>query len=223
MELIKRHACFGGEQQIYRHASRETGCDMELSVYLPPQVVSRLVPVLFYLSGLTCTWANVTEKAGAQRAAAEQGVALVCPDTSPRGAGLLGEDADYDFGSGAGFYVDATEAPWSRHYRMYSYVCAELPGVLAPAIPEVDFDRIGIFGHSMGGHGALVAAFRNPELFQSVSAFAPIVTPADVPWGQKAFTGYLGTDRSALARLRQHSSGGHDQLAAADPDRPGGR
>lgn len=195
MELLKEHACFGGRQTVWRHRSDVLGCDMELAVYLPPGPSERR-PALTYLSGLTCTWENVTAKAGAQRHAAEHGLVLVAPDTSPRGTDLPGERDRWDFGAGAGFYVDATRAPWSRHYRMYSYVTQELPALVARHFP-VDPERQGITGHSMGGHGALVCAFRNPERYRSVSAFAPIAQPGDVPWGRTAFTGYLGEDRAA--------------------------
>lgn len=199
MERIKSWACFGGRQEVWRHNSPTLGCAMEFAVYLPPQVAAdsaARLPVLYYLSGLTCTWENVTAKAGAQRYAAEHGLVLVAPDTSPRGLGLPGEDEAYDFGSGAGFYVDATAAPWAKHYRMYSYVTAELPALVNGHFP-VDPARSGIFGHSMGGHGALVCAFRNPQQYRSVSAFAPIVAPSQVPWGEKALGGYLGPDRAA--------------------------
>lgn len=197
MERIKSWASFGGSQEVWRHRSAVLGCAMEFAVYLPPQATEKNVrlPVLYYLSGLTCTWENMTAKAGAQRYAAEHGLILVAPDTSPRGVNLPGEDEAYDFGSGAGFYVDATQAPWSRHYRMYSYVTAELP-VLVAGHFAADPARSGIFGHSMGGHGALVCAFRNPQQYRSVSAFAPIVAPSRVPWGDKAFAGYLGPDRA---------------------------
>lgn len=200
MERIKNWASFGGQQQVWRHKSAVLGCDMEVAVYLPPQAPDSSekggrLPVLYYLSGLTCTWENMVAKAGAQRYAAEHGLVLVAPDTSPRGVAIPGEDDAYDFGSGAGFYVDATEAPWSRHYRMYSYVTEELPALVAQHFP-VEPSRSGIFGHSMGGHGALICAFRNPQRYRSVSAFAPISAPSLVPWGEKAFTGYLGANRS---------------------------
>ncbi|WP_448191648.1 S-formylglutathione hydrolase [Azospirillum sp. sgz301742] len=191
-ELLKKHACFGGTQAVYRHQSDATGTPMELAVYLPPQAERGPCPVLTYLSGLTCTWENFTAKAGAQRYAAEHGVILVAPDTSPRGLDLPGEHESYDFGSGAGFYVDATQAPWSAHYRMYRYVTEELPDWVARTIPEADMGRQGIFGHSMGGHGALVCALRNPSRYRSVSAFSPIVAPSRVPWGEKALGRYLG-------------------------------
>ncbi len=195
LERIRRHRCFGGVQEIYRHASAATGTDMEFAVFVPPQAENSARPVLTYLSGLTCTWANVTEKGGAQRYAAEHGLILVCPDTSPRGTDLPGEHDSYDFGSGAGFYVDATEPPWSRHYRMDTYVAEELPALIAGNFP-VDTERQGIFGHSMGGHGALTIAFKNPGRYRSVSAFSPVVAPARVPWGRKAFLGYLGGDET---------------------------
>lgn len=196
MDRVKSWACFGGRQEVWAHSSAILDCRMEFSVYLPPQAAgSASLPVLYYLSGLTCTWENMTAKAGAQRYAAEHGLILVAPDTSPRGVELPGENESYDFGSGAGFYVDATATPWSKHYRMYSYVTEELPALIARHFP-IDGNRAGIFGHSMGGHGALVCAFRNPQRYRSVSAFAPIVAPTQVPWGQKAFAGYLGANRS---------------------------
>lgn len=169
---------------------------MRFGVFLPPQAEARPVPLLYWLSGLTCTEENFIVKAGAQRVAAELGLALVVPDTSPRGLKIPGEDQSYDFGTGAGFYVDATQAPWSRGYRMYSYVAAELPGLIEKSFP-VDPARAGIFGHSMGGHGALTIALKNPEYYKSVSAFAPISSPMRCPWGEKALTGYLGPDRGA--------------------------
>ncbi len=195
LETIEKHKSFGGTQGVFRHFSRLADGPMEFSVYLPPnrQPGARL-PVVYYLSGLTCTQDNVTTKGGFQRHAAEHGLIVVCPDTSPRGKGYPGEDDSYDFGSGAGFYVDATQPPWHESYRMYSYVTEELPRVIAANFPA-DTDRSGIFGHSMGGHGALVAALRNPRQYRSVSAFAPIVAPTQVPWGQKAFHGYLGEDQ----------------------------
>jgi S-formylglutathione hydrolase len=199
VETISETRMFGGTQGVYRHASKATGCDMELAVFTPPRKGRGLLPVLTWLSGLTCTWENVTLKAGAQRFAAEAGLLFVAPDTSPRGSDLPGEHQSYDFGSGAGFYVDATREPWSRSYRMYSYVTEELPALIAEHFPA-DASRQGIFGHSMGGHGALVSAFRNPERYRSVSAFAPISAPSRCPWGEKAFTGYLGPDREAWRR-----------------------
>jgi S-formylglutathione hydrolase len=195
-ELLTEHACFGGQQRFYRHLSAATGLPMRFSIYLPPgaEAGARL-PVLFYLAGLTCTEETFMTKAGAQRVATREGMILVAPDTSPRGAGVPGEADSWDFGLGAGFYLDATEPAWDRHYRMYSYILELRELVLAhfPADPQ----RTGIFGHSMGGHGALVLALRNPALFQSVSAFAPIAAPMRSPWGKNAFGGYLGADQSA--------------------------
>lgn len=190
-ELLSEHACFGGVQRFYRHASGAIGLPMRFSVFLPPQARQAKVPALLYLAGLTCTEETFMIKAGAQRLAAALGLALIAPDTSPRGAGLAGEAESWDFGVGAGFYLDATEAPWSSHYRMESYITAELMPLAAQELP-VDSSRMGIFGHSMGGHGALTLALRHPGLFRSVSAFAPICAPTQCPWGQKAFTGYLG-------------------------------
>ena len=192
---ISRNKSFGGIQGTYSHESRETGCVMRFGVFIPPQAEAGAVPVLFWLSGLTCTEENFVAKAGAQRIAAELGLALVVPDTSPRGLKIPGEDESYDFGSGAGFYVDATEAPWSRGYRMYSYITQELFTLVAATFP-VDAARVGIFGHSMGGHGALTLALKNPDRYKSVSAFAPICSPLRCPWGEKAFSGYLGVDRA---------------------------
>ena len=195
LELISEHACFGGSQRFYRHQSGTTGLPMRFSVFLPPQAAAGQRPAMFYLAGLTCNEETFMTKAGAQRVAAREGMILVAPDTSPRGAGIAGEAEAWDFGVGAGFYVDATEAPWSKHYRMYSYIL-ELRELLVAQLP-LDPARIGIFGHSMGGHGALVLALRNPGLFRSVSAFAPIAAPVRSPWGEKAFSGYLGADQSA--------------------------
>jgi len=196
LETISEAKMFGGVQGVYRHKSEVTGCDMEFAVFMPPNSQETPLPVLTYLSGLTCSWENVTVKAGAQRFAARAGIILVAPDTSPRGFDFPGEHDDYDFGSGAGFYVDATQAPWSRNYSMYTYVVEELPKLIGANFP-VDGTRQGIFGHSMGGHGALVIALRNPERYRSVSAFSPIVAPSQCPWGEKAFGGYLGPDREA--------------------------
>lgn len=194
---ITQNKCFGGVQGVYSHVSPETGCSMRFGVFLPPQATAETpVPVLYWLSGLTCTEENFVVKAGAQRVAAGLGLAIVTPDTSPRGLGLPGEDDAWDFGSGAGFYVDATQAPWSQNYRMYSYITQELPWLIAANFP-VDPARAGIFGHSMGGHGALVLALRNPKSYKSVSAFAPIASPMRCPWGEKALSGYLGPDRDA--------------------------
>ena len=198
MALEKRgeSACFGGKLGAYAHASRETGTEMSVSVFLPPAAASAACPVLYYLAGLTCTQDIFVQKAGAQRVAAELGLILVAPDTSPRGAGIPGGDTDWDFGTGAGFYLDATQAPWSKNYRMGSYVNEELPALIAETFP-VKAGAAGIMGHSMGGHGALVSALRHPGKWQSVSAVAPICHPADVPWGHKAFGNYLGPDRAA--------------------------
>jgi S-formylglutathione hydrolase len=199
LELISQHRCFGGWQRFYRHDSAEIGLPMRFSVFIPAQAEAGRVPTLFFLAGLTSTEETFMIKAGAQRLAAAHGMMLVTPDTSPRGAGLPGEDQDWQFGIGAGFYVDATRAPWHRHYRMYSYVADELYGIVTDELPG-DAARTGIFGHSMGGHGALVLALRNPQRFRSVSAFAPIAAPMRCPWGVNAFGGYLGDDREAWAR-----------------------
>ena len=194
LELISEHACFGGLQRFYSHASSVIGLPMRFSVFLPAQARAGKLPALFYLAGLTCTEETFMTKAGAQRVAAEQGMILICPDTSPRGAAIAGEADSWDFGLAAGFYVDATEAPWSAHYRMYSYVL-ELYQTVIPELP-VDAAKVGIFGHSMGGHGALVLALRNPGLFRSVSAFAPICAPSQCAWGKKAFAGFLGQNQA---------------------------
>ncbi|NMF86080.1 S-formylglutathione hydrolase [Nodosilinea sp. P-1105] len=198
LNLRKQHTCFGGTVGYYSHPSRECRCDMAFAVYVPPQAQAGPVPVLYYLSGLTCTEDNFTVKAGAQRYAAEHGLMLVAPDTSPRGAAVPDDPDAWDFGMGAGFYLDATEPPWNQHYRMYSYVVSELPQLIAEHF-AVQPDRQGIFGHSMGGHGALVCGLRHPEVFKSISAFAPIAAPSQCPWGQKAFSGYLGADPATWA------------------------
>jgi S-formylglutathione hydrolase len=195
LELLASHACFGGEQRFYAHESAVLGCRMRFSLFLPPEAGQRKVSGLTYLAGLTCTEETFPTKAGAQRVAAELGLALLSPDTSPRGLGLPGEDDDWDFGSGAGFYLDATQPPWRDHYRMYSYVVGELRELVLGAFP-LDSSRQGIFGHSMGGHGALTIGLRHPELYRSISAFAPISAPTRCPWGEKAFSGYLGEDRA---------------------------
>jgi S-formylglutathione hydrolase len=194
-QRLERHACFGGWQDVYRHRSRTLGCDMTVGVYFPPQAASGACPVLYWLSGLTCTEQNFITKSGAQRHAAEHGIILVVPDTSPRGDDVADDPDRYDLGKGAGFYVDATQAPWSHHYRMHEYVTRELPAWVKthPAASAVR----AISGHSMGGHGALVAALRNPGRYRSVSAFSPIVAPSRVPWGEQAFAAYLGEDRAA--------------------------
>jgi S-formylglutathione hydrolase len=195
LELLGKHACFGGEQRFYAHQSSVLGCRMRFSLYLPPAASQGPVAGLTYLAGLTCTEETFVIKAGAQRMAAKLGMALLAPDTSPRGLGLSGEDDDWDFGSGAGFYLDATQEPWSGHYRMYSYVIGELRELVMSEFP-IDPGRQGIFGHSMGGHGALTIGLKHPELYRSISAFAPICAPSLCPWGQKAFSNYLGDDRS---------------------------
>lgn len=198
MDTLSVSRAHGGTQHVVRHASRATGTDMTFSVFVPPQAEHGApCPVIWYLSGLTCTHANVTEKGEFRAACAELGLIFVAPDTSPRGDGVPDDPAGaYDFGLGAGFYVDATQAPYDRHYRMHDYVTEELPQLVAAAFP-IDLDRQGITGHSMGGHGALTIALRNPSRYRSVSAFAPIVAPAQVPWGRKALAGYLGADEAA--------------------------
>jgi S-formylglutathione hydrolase len=196
VETLSTVRAFGGTQLACRHASRETGTDMTFAVYLPPQAEAGApLPVVWYLSGLTCTHANVMEKGGYQRVCAELGLIFVAPDTSPRGDGVPDEPA-YDFGQGAGFYVDATQAPFATNYRMYSYITSELPTLIEENFPA-DPARQAITGHSMGGHGALTLALRNPGRYRSVSAFAPIVAPSEVPWGEKALGRYLGADRAA--------------------------
>ena len=194
MERIESHACFGGSQEVWRHGSQVLGCEMRFGIYLPPQAAQASCPALYWLSGLTCTEQNFITKAGAQRYAAEHGVIIVTPDTSPRGAAVADAEA-YDLGQGAGFYVNATQAPWSAHYRMHDYIAQELPALVEASFPATDARAIS--GHSMGGHGALVLALRNPGRYRSVSAFAPIVAPSQVPWGEKAFSAYLGGDREA--------------------------
>lgn len=194
METLSESKCYGGIQKTIRHSSDATNTEMQVSIYLPPSAATKPVPVLYFLSGLTCTEENVAVKGGAQRFAAESGLAFVAPDTSPRGLDLPGEHEDWDFGSGAGFYVDSTESPWSDHYRMYEYVTEELPRLLSTTQP-IDTDRASITGHSMGGHGALVVGLRNPDRYASISAFAPIVSPTRCPWGERALSAYLGRDR----------------------------
>jgi len=196
MEILKEHRCFGGVQGFYSHPSETTGTVMRFAVFRPEGKPGAGFPVLTFLAGLTCTEETFTIKAGAQRMAAELGLMLVMPDTSPRGANIEGEEEDWDFGTGAGFYVDATRAPWSKNYRMHSYVIGDLQDAVFANFPG-DRTRQGIFGHSMGGHGALTIHLRKPEMFRSVSAFAPISAPIQVPWGQKAFTHYLGPDETA--------------------------
>jgi S-formylglutathione hydrolase len=196
-ETVSQSRCFGGTQVVYRHVSRETSTPMRLAVFVPPQAKDRKVPVVWFLSGLTCTEENFTVKAGAQRVASELGLMLIAPDTSPRGEGVPDDpEGAYDFGLGAGFYVDALQAPWAKHYRMRSYIESELPDLIARSLPA-DMSRQGITGHSMGGHGALTIALRNPDRFRAVSAFAPIASPMNCPWGEKALSNYIGPDRSA--------------------------
>ena len=195
METLSTSMAFGGTQGVYRHASTATGTDMTFAVYVPPHAPAARLPVLWFLSGLTCTHANVMDKGEYRRACAEHGVILIAPDTSPRGEGVPDDDA-YDFGQGAGFYVDATEQPWAANFNMKRYVEDELPALIAAEFPMADMARQGITGHSMGGHGALTIALRNSDRFRSVSAFAPIVAPLHCPWGEKALTGYLGPDRA---------------------------
>jgi S-formylglutathione hydrolase len=197
-EVISQHRCFNGTVGFYKHDAASTSCPMKFSVFTPPQAQAGRVPVLYYLAGLTCTEETFMIKAGAQRVAAELGIMLVAPDTSPRGIKIPGDSDSWDFGVGAGFYVDATVEPWSRHYRMYTYVTQELRALIEAQFPA-DHARTGIFGHSMGGHGALTIGLRNPERYRSVSALAPISAPRQCPWGQKAFSGYLGPDRGQWA------------------------
>jgi len=195
MNRVERHASFGGRQEVWKHTSTTLGCDMKFGIYLPPAAVAgERCPVLYWLSGLTCNEQNFITKAGAQEHAARHGFILVAPDTSPRGPGVP-NDEGYDLGEGAGFYLNATQAPWAQHYRMQDYVAQELPALIEQHFPATE--QRGIFGHSMGGHGALVTALRHPGRYRSVSAFAPVVAPSQVPWGQKAFTAYLGEDRDA--------------------------
>lgn len=201
LKILSEHACFGGAQRFYEHDSTVIGLPMRYSVYLPPQTKQAAVPALLYLAGLTCNEETFMIKAGAQRLAAELGLALICPDTSPRGEApqsIAGATASWDFGIGAGFYLDAIQAPWAQFWRMESYLIKELLPMVTSTLP-IDAERIGIFGHSMGGHGALTLALKYPGKFKSLSAFAPICAPTQCPWGEKAFTGYLGSDRSTWA------------------------
>lgn len=203
IETLSTNTAFGGTQGVYTHTSSATGTDMTFSVYVPPHIEGQLLPVVWFLSGLTCTHANVTDKGEYRRACAELGLIFVAPDTSPRGDAVPDDtDGAYDFGLGAGFYVDATEAPFSTHYRMRTYLESELPALIAEHFPA-DMNRQGIMGHSMGGHGALTISLRNPDRFRSTSAFAPIVAPMQCPWGEKALGGYLGTD---TGRWREYDS-----------------
>lgn len=194
LELLSEHPCFGGVQRFYRHHSDVIGLPMRFSAFIPANLADSRLPALIYLAGLTCTEETFPTKAGAQQSAAREGLMLIAPDTSPRGVAIEGDSENWDFGVGAGFYVDATVSPWSQHYRMYSYIL-ELRELIVAQL-NADGGRIGIFGHSMGGHGALVLGLRNPALFRSVSAFAPIAAPMQCPWGEKAFSGYLGPDRA---------------------------
>lgn len=195
LEKIAANKCFGGTQFRYQHASSVLGCDMNFAVYLPPRAETSTVPILYWLSGLTCTDENFTVKAGVQRYAAEHGLAIVAPDTSPRGEDVPDDpEAAYDFGLGAGFYVNATEAPWSKHYHMYDYIVKELPKLVNENFP-VDSERVSVSGHSMGGHGALTIALKNPGKFKSASAFSPICSPMRCPWGEKALSNYIGSNR----------------------------
>jgi len=213
IERLASHRCFDGQMGIYAHDSLVLGCRMRFALFLPPAAEHASVPCLTYLAGLTCNEETFMLKAGAQRMAAELGMALLAPDTSPRGLGLPGEDDDWDFGTGAGFYLDATRAPWAENYNMYSYIISELRQVVLAQFP-LDPVRQGIFGHSMGGHGALTIGLKHPELYRSVSAFAPICAPMQCPWGQKAFANYLGDDREQWARYDA------SRLASSLPDGP---
>lgn len=194
LNLISENRCFEGTVGVYSHSSATCNTEMRFSIYQPPQAKTTQLPVLYFLSGLTCTEENFMAKAGAQQYAAKHGLILVAPDTSPRNTGISGEDDDWDFGTGASFYVDATVEPWSSHYKMYSYIVSELPALIAENFP-IQPEKQGIFGHSMGGHGALICALKNPQQYQSVSAFAPIAAPIRCPWGEKAFTNYLGANK----------------------------
>lgn len=198
LSLRSESRCFDGTVAYYTHYSASCNCEMNFAVYLPPQAQSQPVPILYYLSGLTCTEENFMTKAGAQRYAAEWGIMLVVPDTSPRNTGIPGEDDTWDLGSGASFYIDATVEPWQKHYQMYSYITQELPALITANFP-VQPEKQSIFGHSMGGHGALICALKNPQQYLSVSAFAPIAAPMSCPWGNKMFTAYLGDDKQQWA------------------------
>jgi S-formylglutathione hydrolase len=212
LETVSTNRSFGGVQGVYRHASAVTGTEMTFSVFVPPQAGQGACPVVTYLSGLTCTHANVTEKGEFRRAAAEAGLIVVCPDTSPRGSDVPDDEA-YDLGQGAGFYLDALAPPWSTHFRMESYI-GELSSLIAEYFPA-DLGRQGLFGHSMGGHGALTLALRHPGRWRSVSAFSPICAPSQVPWGRKAFAAYLGADE---ARWREHDAVALVQAGRRCPD-----
>lgn len=198
MKIISEQKCFGGVQNVYEHASEVCQCTMRFGVFLPPHIKEKTAPAITFLAGLTCTEENFIIKAGAQRVAVELGVILVAPDTSPRGGDVADVPGEYDIGKGAGFYLDAVREPWSHHYRMYSYIAHELPELIAAKFP-VNVEKRGLFGHSMGGHGALTIHLKHPEIYRSVSAFAPIVAPSQTPWGRKAFTAYLGEDAETWA------------------------
>jgi len=224
LEVISEHRCFDGIQRFYKHDARTIGLPMKFAVYLPPQALQNQhnkLPVLFYLAGLTCTEETFMIKGGAQRFAAQHGIMLVACDTSPRGAGCAGEDDDWDFGTGAGFYLDAEQAPWSQHYRMESYVAQELFTIATEDLPG-DAARAGIFGHSMGGHGALTLALRHGDKYRSVSAFAPIAAPTRCPWGHKAFAAYLGEDKTVWAQHDAACLMAHRAQSQAAPPFPGG-
>jgi S-formylglutathione hydrolase len=225
LEIVSESRCFEGRQITYKHRSTVCDCSMRVAVYLPPAAAQGPVPAVYWLSGLTCTEENFSVKSGAQRSAAELGLALIVPDTSPRGVNIPGEDAAMDVGTGAGFYVNATQAPWSAHYRMYDYVCEELVALVNTALP-VDAERKSISGHSMGGHGALMIGLRNPDAYRSISAFAPIAAPSRSAWGQHALSAYLGDDPQAWsaydtsALIRSQPSERHELLVdqgGADP------
>ncbi|KAL8583221.1 hypothetical protein ACOMHN_013776 [Nucella lapillus] len=210
LQSVSSNKMFGGHQKVFSHQSSELKCTMKFGIYLPPAADEGKVPVLYWLSGLTCTEQNFVTKAGAQKYASEQGLIIVAPDTSPRGVGIEGEDDSYDLGTGAGFYVDSTQDKWKNNYRMYSYITKELPALINANFPALA-DKRSIFGHSMGGHGALICALKNPGMYRSVSAFAPICNPSQCPWGKKAFAEYLGTDTAtweaydATCLLRKYS------------------
>jgi S-formylglutathione hydrolase len=214
LETVSSWRCFDGALSVFEHPSRACNCKMRFAAFVPPQAQAQRVAVLWYLSGLTCTWENVMTKAGLQRTAAELGVMVIAPDTSPRGEGVP-DDPSYDLGQGAGFYVTATQPPWTMHYRMDQYIVEELQALVAEHFPFADVRRQGITGHSMGGHGALTLHLKHPHLYRTVSAFSPIVAPTQVPWGQKAFSAYLGEDRNewraydATELVRTRPSGAH--------------
>ena len=195
MKQVEKHHCHGGELSVWTHASNVLGCEMTFSIFVPPQAKDKGVPCVTFLSGLTCTHDNFTSKAGAYAHAAKEGIIIVAPDTSPRGDDVPDDDASYDFGKGAGFYINATQAPWDKHYQMESYITQELNELICREFPVLK-DRQGIMGHSMGGHGALTLALKYPDIYKSISAFSPIVAPAQVAWGEKAFSGYLGNDKA---------------------------